>query len=159
MTKRNRVDGATGLTDLTQKVLDGIPMPPEHCRLTEKHMPFWIALMQARQGVKWTDADLEIAALCARCKCKIEELEILLERQGDIIVNARGTQIANPLHQILEVHCRRMASLSRMLHVHAEATSGKAKKEKARNSASQELQDAVNDLQSDDEDGLIPGVH
>lgn len=156
MTKRNRVDGADGAAELAQALLK-MPKPPVHCRLTDKHMPFWASLMNARSGVKWTQADLEIAALVARCKCKIEELEIQLEVEGDIITNQRGTQIANPLHQILETHCRRMASLSRMLHVHAEATGGKAKKEKARNTAGQELSEALEEL-ADDDDGLIPGL-
>lgn len=158
MTRRNRVDGAEGATELAQGVVKS-PEPPEHCRLLPKHMPYWQSLMMARPGVKWTRADLEVAALAARCKCKIEELEQQLEREGDIVTNARGTQIPNPLHQILETHCRRMASLSRMLHVHAEATSGKSKKEKARNSAGQDQADALEELADDDEEGLIPGLH
>lgn len=155
MMKNNRFDGASGATEIMQTVAGELPKPPEHCRLQAKHMPFWNALMVARGGVKWTDADLEIAALAARCKCKIEELEIRLEREGDIIINARGTQIANPLHQILETHCRRMVSLSRMLHVHAEATSGKSKKEKGRNGAAGDMRDVIEDME---DDGLIPGL-
>jgi hypothetical protein len=155
--KKDRADGATALTMAMQAAAQGVLAPPPHVTLKEKHWPYWVAIINARATQNWTAPDLEIAALLARCKCKIEELEIQLEVEGDTVTNARGTVVANPLHQILETHCRRMASLSRQLHVHAEATGGKARKEKPSNNAAQGAREALGEI--DDDEDLIPGMH
>lgn len=54
-----------------------------------------------------------------------------IDVEGDIIKNEPGTPIVNPRHSLLETLSRRSIALSRMLHVHAEATVGNSRDARA----------------------------
>lgn len=106
--------------------------PPAHITLREGDLPFWHAVVRARPAASWNVSDLEHAANLARCKADIETLQREITEQGNILENDRGTQIINPRHNLLEVLSRRAVALSRMLHVHAEATCGKSEQQAKR---------------------------
>jgi hypothetical protein len=103
--------------------------PPAHVRLRESDWPFWASIVHARAKENWTAPDLENAANLARCKADIERISREIEAEGDTIENQRGTRVVNPKHTLLETLTRRSMALSRMLHVHAEATVGKSEDE------------------------------
>jgi hypothetical protein len=150
----SKIDTASGALDAMQDALVTLE-PPAHVTLRHDAWPFWHSIVKTRPASAWTAPDLEIAAHLARAKADIERVQQDLYKEGDIVTNTRGTQIANPRHQILETLTRRAVALSRMLHVHAEATGGKARKEKPRNRAQAEAGEAVDGL---DDDDLIPGA-
>jgi len=104
----------------------GMIKPPAHIKLRDGDIDFWNSVVSARARDTWNNADLENAANLARCKADIERLQSEITKEGDIIANDRGTQIINPKHTLLETLSRRAVALSRMLHVHAEATVGKS---------------------------------
>lgn len=126
--------------------------PPAHVVLREGDRPFWDSVVRARARDTWTTSDLENAANLARCKADVERLQAEITAEGDIVKNDRGTQVLNPKHTLLETLSRRAVALSRMLHVHAEATVG-------------ESRDAVKALKTEREaaevadDDLIPRLH
>lgn len=157
--KKQRIDSTAGMVSMLENI--GVTIePPAHCHLRPRDMPFWVSIVNTRDVRAWTAPDLEHAANLARAKADIERLQEELDREGDIIINARGTPIVNPKHQLLETLSRRSAALSRMLHVHAEATGGKAGKEAKGNKAKS---DAVADQAArdeEDDDGLLarPGA-
>ena len=66
--------------------------------------------------------------------------EIITE--NDIVTNNSGTQKINPKHILLETLSRRSVALSRMLHIHAEATVGRAGDQAKRNKKQRELQES-----------------
>lgn len=103
--------------------------PPAHVRLRARDKPFWNSIVSARASYAWIDADLEIAGNLARCKSDIERISKELEREGDIRINANGSASVNPKHSLLETLSRRAVALSRMLHIHAEATEGNSQKQ------------------------------
>ncbi len=124
--KRTRSDSAAAAIAAAQAA--GKPIdPPAHVKLREGDRPFWDSLVSARARDTWNNADLENCANLARCKADIERLQDEIASEGDIIVNDRGTQIINPKHTLLETLSRRAVALSRMLHVHAEATVGESR--------------------------------
>ena len=147
--KRQRVDTAQGAVNAMESAATEI-LPPAHCRLRPRDMPFWRSIVKARDAKLWTDADLENAANLARAKSDIEKIQAELDVEGDVIRNQRGTPIVNPKHQLLETLSRKCLALSRMLHVHAEATSGKARDEKPKNKATKDAQAILSDLEDDD---------
>lgn len=106
--------------------------PPAHVLLRDGDRPFWDSIVRARASATWNASDLEHAANLARCKADIERLQSEITAQGDIIENDRGTQVINPRHSLLEVLSRRSVSLSRMLHIHAEATCGESREQAKR---------------------------
>jgi hypothetical protein len=50
-----------------------------------------------------------------------------IAKEGDTLVNAKGTVTLNPKHNLLEVMTRRVIALSKAVHVHAEATQGRSR--------------------------------
>lgn len=147
--KRQRVDTAQGAVNAMESAATEI-LPPAHCNLRPGDMPFWRSIVKARDAKLWTDADLENAANLARAKADIERIQQQLDKEGDVIINARGTPVVNPRHQVLETLSRKCMAISRMLHVHAEATSGKARDEKPKNKANKDAQAILSDLEDDD---------
>jgi hypothetical protein len=127
MPKRNPSNTATNQIKTFQNVLSGDIQPPPHITLREGDYPFWLSIVRARSKDSWNSSDLENAANLARCKADIERLQEEITAEGDIVENAKGTQIVNPKHTLLEQLSRRAMAISRMLHVHAEATVGNSR--------------------------------
>jgi hypothetical protein len=147
--KRQRTDTAQGALNSMSSAMTEI-QPPEHCFMRPQDMPYWNSLMRTRDAKLWTEPDLEIAANLAACKSDIDQIRRELSKEPNIRTNARGTPVVNPKHQLLETLSRRCVALSRMLHVHAEATSGKAPKEQKKNTAANQARQVLEDLEDDD---------
>lgn len=154
--KRQRSDSITAAVKAAQGVAAGVVEPPPHVKLREGDRPFWDSLVRARARDTWNISDLENAANLARCKADIERITIEIDTEGDIIKNERGTQIVNPKHTLLETLTRRAMALSRMLHVHAEATVGKS--EDAAKALATEKQAIAAQQKAESDDCLIPGL-
>lgn len=97
---------------------------PEGVKLRECDLIYWAAIVHAR--AEWTDVDLHQAANLATCLADIERIKREIWGEGDVIVNAKGTQIVNPKHSLLETLSRRSVSLQAKLQVHALATVGRS---------------------------------
>lgn len=153
MTKRMRSD--SHISEVKARQSRDIE-PPAHVNLRERDWPFWYSIVRARAREHWTETDLENAANLARCKSDIEKLQKEIDAEGDVIENAKGTQIVNPKHTLLETLSRRSVALSRMVHVHAEATSGKSSNESKKNGAGKSL---PAQLTGDNDDLLAKPTH
>ena len=87
----------------------GAPIePPGHVTLPDAAEPFWRALMLNRPRDRWNDADLGNAAILAVTQMQAHELI------GDV-----------EQAPLVDKLTRRIVLLSRLLHVHAEATVGR----------------------------------
>lgn len=121
--------------------------PPSHCALRKEDMAFWRGIVDARARDEWTDANLVIAAQLARCQRDIEEQQNLLYTEGHIVVNERGTPIANPRHTVLEKMSTRELALMRSLNMVGVAVAdkrdlaGKRKIEQQSRKLREELED------------------
>ena len=135
------------------------PQPPEHVYIRDCDKPYWSSIVGARDYNSWTVTDLEQAANLARCKADIDRLSRELEQEGDTLENARGTMVVNPKHQLLETLSRRSVALSRMLHVHAEATVGESRHQTKRSAKQRETAKTADRLRDDDDGLLAPPVH
>lgn len=152
-----KVDTIKGQVELAQNV-NKIHDVPAHVPIPDGAMPFWESIVRARAYSSWNDHDLEIAAMRARTMYQIEETQKLLDEEGSVIINAKGTPIMNPRHSVLEQLTRKAVALSRITQTHAQATQGDSKDQKKKNTAQKEMRDTMNQY-NDDEDDLIPGVH
>lgn len=122
MTRRRqqRADSAAAAVQAAQNVALGPLNPPDHVALPEAARPFWDAVMRNRPRHRWNDADLAHAAVLARAQFDIDRLQRDIETEGDFI----GDKI-NPKHRLVELLVKRAAAVSRLVHVHAEATEGR----------------------------------
>lgn len=146
--KRPRSDSITSAVVAAQNAALGPIEPPEHVTLRPQDRAFWRAVVQARARDTWNDADLALAANLARAQSDIERLQSEIDIEGDVIDGK-----LNPKHRLLETLSRRAVSLSRALHVHAEATCGKSEdqakalaNEKTARAAAADLDDLIPSL-------------
>jgi hypothetical protein len=143
-----RSDSIAGQLDKFAQASKSID-PPDHIQLRDGDRPFWDSVVRAREASTWSENDLELAANLARCKSDIERLCKEIEAEGDIVENQRGTQIVNPKHTLLETLSRRAVALTRLLHIHPEATV--TAKDRAKSAtAHREAQQTVNKIESED---------
>ena len=110
--RQGRSDSATAAVQAAQNAAAAPLEPPGHVPLPEEARPFWEALMRNRPRHRWNDADLATAALLAVSQWQATTLMTDMERLAD--VDKLG---------------RRIAMLSRLLHVHPEATQGRAREQ------------------------------
>lgn len=107
--RQTRSDSATAAVQAAQNAAQGPLEPPAHVTVPEEARPFWDALMRNRPRHKWNDADLGNAAILAVTQLQVHRLI------GDVEQAA-----------LVDKLTRRIMSLSRLLHVHPEATQGRA---------------------------------
>jgi len=119
--RRKRSDSAAAAIAAAQAVALGPIPPPAHVALRKGDRPFWNAIVTARARDTWTDTDLTTAANLARTQADIETLQKRLDAEGYVVEGK-----ANPVATLLETLSRRAVALSRVLHVHAQATVGRS---------------------------------
>lgn len=107
--RQTRSDSATAAVQAAQNAAAGPLEPPAHITLPAEALPFWRALMRNRARDKWNDADLGNAAILAVSQMQVHQLITDLEQVATV-----------------DKLTRRIAMLSRLLHVHPEATEGRA---------------------------------
>lgn len=107
-----RSDSATAAVQAAQNAAQGPLLPPEHVPLPDGALPFWEALVRNRPRHRWNDADLATAALLAVTQMQAVAM------MGDIEQAALVDKLG-----------RRIALLSKLLNVHAEATIGRAQEQ------------------------------
>lgn len=118
-----------------------------HTKLRPGDQPFWEGIIKARATDEWDDADLVVAAQLARTQADIEKQQELLDSEGAVVENARGTQIMNPRVTVLEQLARREMALMRTLRMGGQAIGdkrefqGARKTEKQARAAASELED------------------
>ncbi len=132
------------------------PEPPVWVALPDEALQVWDSIVRAREYTSWTAIDLEHAANLACCLADLERLRREVRIEGDTLTNERGTKVVNPKHALMETLSRRSVALSRMLHVHAEATTGESRHQKQRNQKHKAIHDGLDDNRHD---GLLARAH
>jgi len=150
MIKKNPSNTVESTIKAFANAIDDVIQPPAHINLRDDDYPFWNSIVRARARDTWNNSDLENAANLARCKADIERLQIEVTKEGDVLVNAKGTQIVNPKHSLLETLSRRAMAISRMLHVHAEATVGKSEDAVKALKGEKKASEVINGIGDDD---------
>lgn len=117
-----RSDSAEAAVRAAQNAAEGPLEPPGHVTIPAEARPFWDALMRNRPRHRWNDADLATAAMLARAQYDADRLAREIDAEGDVI----GDRL-NPKHALVDKLGRRIVTLSRLLHVHPEATQGRAR--------------------------------
>lgn len=95
----------------------GALQPPAHVKLRDGDQLFWDGVVRARARDEWTETDLVVGAQLARCLHDIEKEQVLLDSEGSILTNDRGTQVLNPRVAVLEQYARREMALMRTLRM------------------------------------------
>lgn len=122
--RNQRSDSISAALQAAQNVAEGPREPLPHTPIPEGARPFWDAIMRNKPRDRWNDVDLAHAANLARCQFDIERLQQQLDAEGDLVGDLFVGKL-NPKHKLLETLHKRAAYLSRLIHVHTEATVGR----------------------------------
>lgn len=115
--RQTRSDSAEAAVAAALSAAKGEIQVPGHVRLRDGDAPFWRGVLCARARDEWTDADLVVAAQLARCQHDIENESALLDSEGSVQLNDRGTRVCNPRVSVLEQLARREMALMRTLRM------------------------------------------
>ena len=110
--RQTRSDSATAAVQAAQNAAAGPLEPPAHVPLPDEARAFWEAVVRNRPRHRWTDCDLATAALLA-----VSQMQVLA-----LMADVEQLPAVDKL-------ARRIAMLSRLLHVHPEATQGRAREQ------------------------------
>lgn len=127
----------------------GPPSVPGHVKLRAGDAPFWDGIVRARAYDEWTGPDLVVAAQLARTQADIEREQELVDAEGWVIENQRGTPIANPRVAVLENLARREMALMRALRM-AGKEGGDVRQDIGRRKIQREAERVRNDLADDE---------
>lgn len=147
--RRVRATSADAAVKAMVDAAKGPPEVPEHVRLRDRDEPFWDGIIRSRARDEWTDSDLVVAAQLARCQADIEDESGVLEGEGSVVVNARGTQIVNPRVTVLEQLARREMALMRTLRMGGRVA-GDSRDEATRRRLQRQAEDLRNELAEDE---------
>lgn len=120
--RRPRSDSAKAAVQAAQNVALGPLAPPKYVTLRSGDKPFWNAIVTARARHTWDESDLVTAATMARAQADILMLQAQVDRDG-YIVDGKVNEAA----KMIDVLSKRVVTLSRLLHCHAEAKLGRAR--------------------------------
>lgn len=110
-----------------------LPVVPGHVKVRPGDAPFLDGILRARARDEWTSPDLVVAMQLARCQADIEKEQAMLENEGSVIDNFKGTPIVNPRHAVLEQLSRRELALLRALQMAGSPRGDKRDVEQSRN--------------------------
>ena len=94
---------------------------PVHVTLSDAALRFWGGITRARAREEWREVDLVVAAQLARCQADIERESALLDDEGTLIDNGRGTKIENPRNRVIQCLEQREMALMRTLLIGGKA--------------------------------------
>ena len=128
-----KADTANAIVDAfkqAQKIHD----PPAFIHLKKEEIPFWEAIMRSKAYETWTEFDLIQAANLAVSQATIQKLTEEIREEG-VVVKKEGTNttIPNPKIDAKIKETDLSIRLSRIIHVHSEATGGRAKDARGKN--------------------------
>jgi len=149
MAKRMAKTTADGAVRTMLTAAMPVPEVPSHVKLREGDVPFWDVIVRAKSRDEWSGPDIVVAAQLARCQHDIEVESKLLDSEGSVIENNRGTPVMNPRHTVLEQLARREMALMRSLRLAGVALGEQRDIDKARKIQKQADQ-AREELESDD---------
>lgn len=139
--KRRRSDSTAAAVAASQAAALGPIDPPAHITLREGDRPFWNAIVLARPRDTWNEVDLAHAANLARTQADVEKLQAQLDATGYLTPEGKES----PLVKTVETLSRRAVAMARMLHVHAEATVGRARESAKAMQLERQARDAADD--------------
>lgn len=122
-TRHQRSDSHAAALKAMRNVQDGIPRPPDYIDFPDSAWPYWEAIFKNRAADRWNALDLANAAELAMVHDDMARLRAKIREQGDVLEGDKP----NPAHKLLDNAGRRAIALSRMLHVHPEATEGRSR--------------------------------
>ena len=154
-TSPGRQRAAAELAAALSSKKDGLPSFPFPPELPEAHKPYWVELVNSRPLGYFNKGDLTLLKMYCRAAYDSERLSHEIDKEGEVIRNAKGNPVVNPKVVVRSIAEQRVMSLAAKLRVQPSARydSGNDKKQQEKVKHAEE---AAATIQSD-EDDLLAG--
>lgn len=154
--KRSHPNSASCAVKAMADAIKGPHQPPSHVAMREGDWPFWDAIMCARARDEWLAVDLVVAVQLARTQADIERESALLDQEGSMLENARGTMVMNPRVSVLEMLARREMAIMRSLRMAGPVARGDPRDEIGRRKLEEQAKELRAELTEDADAELVP---
>ena len=118
MARKSAVTSHSSAVEIMRRSLKQI-RPPANCLLDAIDKRFFNNVIEEFARSEWTQHQLEIAAVLARCMNDLNREQQELRCEGFISVRANGTTVENPRQRIVKALTTDLLSLRRSLSLHA----------------------------------------
>lgn len=115
--RQTRSDSADAMVRAAKNAVAPILRPPPHVQVSAQAEPYYADIVRARARDEWNPHQLTIAAQLAQCMVDQEDVRAAIALDGWTVVNAKGTEVANPMVSISEQLARRQMALGRSLQM------------------------------------------
>ena len=129
--------------------------PPEHFDETQKAI--WDKLISSKPHEAWRATDYFFLEMWVVCYTHLTILEDDIVSEGYVVMNARGTQIANPKIQAKNGYMSQWIGLSTKLRLTASSRDNDEEGNAGRNQEQQKAKRAAKVIAEDDDDLLASG--
>lgn len=116
-TRQDRSDSAAAAIAAAKAAASPDLRPPDHVQVSANAEPYLADIVRARAREEWNPHQLTIAAQMAECMADQDDVRAGIALEGWTVVNAKGTEVANPLVGISEALARRQMALGRSLQM------------------------------------------
>jgi P27 family predicted phage terminase small subunit len=117
--------------------------------LTDREQTFFDMIVTSREAGSWSDNDLFIASQLAKSYRRLEELGDILDEQGYVQVNERGTQISNPIFAAMSQLQNAINAANRTLGLSASQRALTGEKQSIRNEADARAREVIDSIKDD----------
>ena len=114
-TRKKRSDSVAAAIDAMADAVRPLPTVPACVRVRDDDRPFLNSILSSRLVSEWSESDIMVAAQLARTQADIETESLLLEFEGSVVENDRGTNVMNARHTVLEQLTRRSMAMLKAL--------------------------------------------
>lgn len=120
-TQRLGKNSASNVVRLASELSEQVALPAGVILRNEAEMVIWKQFTQARAREGWRDFDLLIVAKAVRLESDIRKHQQVLDLEGVVAKNDKGTIIMNPMLTVIDSLQRQQLALIRSLSLNQQA--------------------------------------
>lgn len=120
-TQRLGKNSASNVVRLASELSEQVALPAGVILRNEAEMVIWKQFTQARAREGWRDFDLLIVAKAVRLEADIRKHQQVLDLEGVVAKNDKGTIIMNPMLTVIDSLQRQQLALIRSLSLNQQA--------------------------------------
>lgn len=114
-TRKQRSDSEAGRKKTKADQSQVVPVPDGVKFTTDEEMVLWRQFTAARSRDMWREFDLLIIAKMVALETRIRHTNLVIDDQGYVVENKRGTMIENPLLRVVDTMQRQQLAMIRSL--------------------------------------------
>ena len=148
MKTRSDKNSVTAAIGSFKGAIAAVPMPEGVELRTDDERIIWDQFTRARAREDWRDMDLLLLAKIVRMEADIRRYQHTLDVEGVMLTNQRGTQVVNPIVNVIDTLERRQLAVIRSMSLNQQHSDPRTINASAK--VAQNARDVIDDVADDD---------